>query len=294
MRVVDWVARASLAAFAFGFAATPICAADETDGPKGAAVTVLKASKTCFADNVEVYGILIPKDEVAIRPDRPGAKVADVFIEPGESVTSGQTMARLLNTDGTTSNVTAPVAGIVNTSSVMMGAPASPKGEALFTIISRSEFDLIGMVPTRDLSRLAANQAVRIRVLGANEMAGKVRSIAATVEPNTQLGQVVISVNATRRLLANSSARAIIKTGESCGVSVPLTSILYGNAGTVVQVVRRQRIETRRVEVGLMSGGRVEIRDGLNEGDDVVARAGALLREGDPVRPMMADAEPKK
>ena len=66
---------------------------------------------------------------------------------------------------------------------------------------------------------------------------------------------------------------------------MPLTAVLYGSAGTVVQVVRRARIETKRVEVGLMSGGQIEIRDGLAEGDIVVARAGALLREGDPVRP---------
>jgi HlyD family secretion protein len=76
---------------------------------------------------------------------------------------------------------------------------------------------------------------------------------------------------------------------------VPLTAVLYGTAGTVVQVVRRQRIETKRVEVGLMSGGQVEIREGLVEGDVVVARAGALLREGDPVRPetFSADATAK-
>jgi multidrug efflux pump subunit AcrA (membrane-fusion protein) len=55
-------------------------------------------------------------------------------------------------------------------------------------------------------------------------------------------------------------------------------------------VVRRSRVETRRVEVGLMSGGNVEIRDGINDGDIVVARAGALLREGDPVRPVGAGA----
>jgi hypothetical protein len=54
----------------------------------------------------------------------------------------------------------------------------------------------------------------------------------------------------------------------------------------VVQVVRRERVETRRVEVGLLSGGLVEVRQGLAEGDVVVARAGALLREGDPVRPV--------
>ena len=76
----------------------------------------------------------------------------------------------------------------------------------------------------------------------------------------------------------------MIKTGQSCGVAVPLTAVLYDPVGTVVQVVRRGRVETRRVEVGLMSGGQVEIRNGVNEGDIVVARAGALLREGDPVR----------
>ena len=36
------------------------------------------------------------------------------------------------------------------------------------------------------------------------------------------------------------------------------------------------------------------MREGLNEGDIVVARAGALLREGDPVRPVMASAEAAK
>jgi hypothetical protein len=47
------------------------------------------------------------------------------------------------------------------------------------------------------------------------------------------------------------------------------------------------------VETGLMSAGQVEIRDGIAEGDIVVARAGALLREGDPVRPVMVAADQK-
>jgi hypothetical protein len=43
----------------------------------------------------------------------------------------------------------------------------------------------------------------------------------------------------------------------------------------------------------LFWGGQVEIRDGLQEGDIVVARAGALLREGDPVRPVTSSADAK-
>ena len=91
----------------------------------------------------------------------------------------------------------------------------------------------------------------------------------------------------------SNSLRAMTENSASPrpDATAPITAVLYGPAGTVVQVVRRARIETKRVEVGLMSGGQVEIRDGLQEGDIVVARAGALLREGDPVRPVTAAAE---
>ena len=228
-----------------------------------------------------------------VRPDRQGLKVAEVLVDAGETVTAGQTLARLNLPEGGTILVQAPVAGLVSNSSAVIGATASGKGEPLFSIIPRSEFDLVGLVPVRDLSKLAINQTARVKIIGAGEVDGKVRRVATTVEPNTQLGQVLVALSSTRRLLVNSSARAMIKTGQSCGVSVPLTAILYGSAGTVVQVVRRDRVETRRVEVGLMFAGQVEIREGLVEGDIVVARAGALLREGDPVRPITASAEPK-
>jgi HlyD family secretion protein len=263
------------------------------DGPKGAAVTVLKAAKSCFSNIVEVSGILIPKEETSVRPERPGLKVAEILADAGDTVTAGQTLARLALPEGGTQQLQAPVAGLISASTAVVGAQASGKGEALFSIIARSEFDLVGLVPVRDISKLAVNQTARIKIIGVGEVDGKVRRVATTVEPNSQLGQVFVAVTTNRRLLVNSSARALIKTGQSCGVSVPLTAILYGSAGTVVQVVRRQRVETRRVEIGLMSGGQVEVREGLQEGDIVVARAGALLREGDPVRPVTASAEGK-
>ena len=273
----------------------PVLAADEPDpaAPKGAAVTVLKAAKACFSNIVEVSGILIARDETSVRPERQGLKVAEVLAEAGETVTAGQTLARLTLPEGGVTLLAAPVAGTISASSAVVGATASGKGEALFSIIARNEFDLVGLVPVQDISKLAVNQTARIKIIGAGEVDGKVRRVATTIEPNSQLGQVLVQVTAPRRLLVNSSARALIKTGQSCGVSVPLTAILYGSAGTVVQVVRRARVETRRVEVGLMSAGQVEIREGLQEGDIVVARAGALLREGDPVRPLTASADGK-
>src|SRR6266403_5888568 len=269
-------------------------AADEADAPpRGPAVTVLKATKSCFGNIVEVSGTIIPREETQVRPERSGLKVAEVMADAGDTVTASQTLARLTPPEGGSVQVLAPVAGVISISTAAVGATASGKGEALFSIITRGEFDLVGLVPTRDISKLQVNQSARIKVIGAGEVDGRVRRLSTTVEPNSQLGQVFIGITTNRRLLVNSSGRAQIKTGQSCGISVPLTAVLYGSAGTVVQVVRRARVETKRVEVGLMSAGQVEIRDGLQEGDIVVARAGALLREGDPVRPVTAEAEGK-
>ena len=285
----------STAAALLALFSLPALAADEPDpaAPKGAAVTVLKAAKACFSNIVERSGILIARDETSVRPERQGLKVAEVLAEAGETVTAGQTLARLTLPEGGVTLLAAPVAGTISASTAVVGATASGKGEALFSIIARNEFDLVGLVPVQDISKLAVNQTARIKIIGSGEVDGKVRRVATTIEPNSQLGQVLVQVTAPRRLLVNSSGRALIKTGQSCGVSVPLTAILYGSAGTVVQVVRRARVETRQVVVGLMSGGQVEISKGIEEGDIVVARAGALLREGDPVRPLTASAEGK-
>jgi HlyD family secretion protein len=269
--------------------ASPTLAADDTEvAPKGAAVTVLKAAKSCFANIVEVSGTIIPREETQVRPERMGLKVSEVMADAGDTVTAGQVLARLTLPEGGTVTVQTPVAGLISATTAAVGAMASGKGEALFSVIARSEFDLVGLVPTRDIAKLAVNQAARIKIIGVGEVDGKVRRLSPTVQPDSQLAQAYIGITTNRRLLVNSSGRALITTGQSCGVSVPLTAILYGTAGTVVQVVKRARVETRRVETGLMSGGQVEIREGIVEGDIVVARAGALLREGDPVRPVMA------
>ena len=197
----------------FCLGSLPSLAADEPelpkDGPKGAAVTVLKAAKSCFAAIVEVSGIVIPREETAVRPERAGLKVAEILAEPGDTVTAGQLLARLTLPEGGLTLVAAPVAGLVAASSAVIGAVASAKGEALFSIIARSEFDLIGLVPVQDIAKLQVNQPAKIKIIGAGEVEGKVRRVAPTVEPNSQLGQAIVSVT-TNRFDTESQRRACI------------------------------------------------------------------------------------
>jgi multidrug efflux pump subunit AcrA (membrane-fusion protein) len=268
-------------------------AADETEAPKGAAVTVIRATKTCFDDVVEVFGSLQPREEVTVRPDREGLKFTQVMVDAGDTVTAGQPMAKIGPADGGDITITAPVAGLISASTAAIGAAATAQ-QPPFRIVKNNEFDLVGDAAAKDILKLKAGQPAVVHLVGGGYAQGVVRSVPTTVDQTSQLGQVQIGITSKQRMLINASGRAKITAGRSCGVSVPLTAILYGDDSTVVQVIRRDRVETHRVDIGLMSGGQVEIRSGVNENDVVVAKAGALLREGDPVRPISeADASPK-
>ena len=61
---------------------------------------MLKAAKSCFGDIVEVSGIVIAREETMVRPERPGLKVAEILADAGDTVTAGQTLARLTLPEG--------------------------------------------------------------------------------------------------------------------------------------------------------------------------------------------------
>ncbi len=124
-----------------------------------------------------------------------------MLAEAGDTTTAGQVLARLALPEGGTLQVTAPVAGVIATSTAQIGKLASAKGEALFTIVARSEYDLVGLVATSDMRKLAVNQPATVRIAGAGDIDGKVRRIGPTVEPNIQQGMVYIGISSQKRLL---------------------------------------------------------------------------------------------
>jgi RND family efflux transporter MFP subunit len=234
---------------------------------------------------------------VAVRPDREGYQITQLFADPGETVTSGQALARLTPPDGSqnssTVNVTAPVPGIMLKADAVIGTTASARAAPMFILIDHGEFELQGELPAKQLAKLAAGQEARIAVAGAGEVRGRVRMLAPTIDGGSQLGQVRIFIGSDTRLRVGGFGRAQIVIAQSCNVSVPLSAVLYGADAAVVAVVRNNRVETRQITVGLLSGGEAEISQGLSEGDLVVAKAGAFFREGDRVRPFV-DGEPAK
>jgi len=279
-------------------AITPTLAAEpSTPGQyAGAAVTVEKAKQRCFNETIAFTGVLVPREEVLVRPDREGLQVASVTAEVGDNVSNGQVLAQLAAADGSGStDVRAPSEGIILKASAVIGAMASTRADPLFQIVARGEFELLAQLSAKHLPSLTAGQSATINVIGVGEVGGKVRLIAATVDGMTQTGQVRIFIGKDARLRSGAFARGVISMGQKCGVAIPLSAVLYAaDSAIVAVVVGNERIETRQVTVGLMAEGEVEIRDGLAAGDLVVVRAGAFVREGDRVRPVLATSPAAK
>jgi HlyD family secretion protein len=257
------------------------------------AVTVARAANVCFTDTLRVTGVVVPRNEILVRPDREGLQISQVLVEPGDTVVSGQVLARLTPPEGqqgsgTTVAVQAPAAGVVTAKSAVVGTVASARAEPLFRIAAKGEMDLLAETPVKTLASVASNQTAKIAIVGVGELPGKVRLFSVAINPTTQLGQIHLSIGSDPKLRVGAFGRATIDVGRRCGPAIPLSAVLYGPSGAIVQVVRDSRIETRRVTVGLLAAGQAEIREGLAEGEMVVARAGAFVREGDRVRSMTA------
>ena len=268
-------------------------AADENIGNQGMAVSIFRAEQKCFTDQVQVSGVLVPKAEVKIWAERPGLQIGQVLVEAGDSVGAGQVLARLSDPLGASPQAMAiksPVSGIVTGLSAIVGSYVSPTApDPLFRIVVDGELEMRGQVLAASLPRLLVGQSATLRLLGFGRLDGHVTSVETAIEPLTQLGGVRIAFAPDTRLRPGAFARGQIDTGQKCAVTVPLSAVLYGSGGGVVQVVKADRVETRRVELGLLQDGFIQIQDGVDAGDIVIARAAGFLREGDRVRPIPPD-----
>ena len=81
---------------------------------------------------------------------------------------------------------------------------------------------------------------------------------------------------------------AEITLAEREGPAVPLTALATSAEGISVLRVNDGLVERVPVKIGIREGAYVEILEGLSVGDQVVMKAGAFVRAGDRINPVLA------
>ena len=265
-----------------------------TDPPSKALVIVTKSTNACFSDMVRVTGFVVPRREAVVSPDAEGSKVTDLMVREGDIVTDNQELARLSAPPvppGTPGGARSPIslrataAGLVTQVNTIVGAPASPHAGAMFRIAANNEIELDAEVPSIHMLKLNPGASARISRDNQSDIVGRVRLISPQIDRVSQLGHVRISLTNNPSLKVGMFAKANIDARRSCGVAVPRAAIDH----LTIQVVKGNIVETRKVKVGLVSDTSIEILEGVDVGEIVVADAGTSLHDGDEIKTMFAD-----
>ena len=193
---------------------------------------------------------------------------------------------RRSNTD-----VTAPQDGVISRRNARMGVLASSIGEPMFRIIQRGEIELDAEIVETELKNVKVGQKAVVNVPQIGDFEGKVRLVSPEVDKTTRLGRVKIFLGSNPQLRIGSYARGLIETARSRGLGIPTSAVTFDQGTNFVQVVVDNKVKKQAVRLGLISGDLVEVKDGLNNSDLVVTRAGTFLRDGDTVRPVIPEAK---
>lgn len=186
--------------------------------------------------------------------------------------------------------VKSPVAGVVSARSAKIGAIATGAATPLFTVIRDGEIELKADVAEDDILKLAPGQKATVTLAGgAAKLSGTIRLVEPTLDAQSRLGRVYIGFDQPERARAGMFASAEIVTEEKEGIVLPLSAVTTARGETVVRKVEDGVVRLVPVETGIQDGQVIEIVSGLAVGEEVVAKAGAYVRDGDRVNPVHAE-----
>ncbi|MDN5300865.1 MAG: hypothetical protein PWQ60_379 [Thermoanaerobacteraceae bacterium] len=202
-------------------------------------------------------------------------------------VAQAQAAVDLIKTNIENSVIKAPVSGMISSKQIQPGEMCQA-GATLGAVVNIDRVKVVINVPEEDINKLKDGQEATVNVdaLG-NE--GRIKSKISIVSPASgasRLFQVKIEMeNKDHRLKPGMFANVNVVRGiKENVITIPKDAVLIKKHGNVVYVVKEGKAEERLVKIGVTNGDRVEITEGLKEGETVVTSGQNMLTEGSAVK----------
>ncbi|MET0267059.1 MAG: efflux RND transporter periplasmic adaptor subunit [Duganella sp.] len=188
--------------------------------------------------------------------------------------------------------VRAPDDGVISVRSATLGSVA-PQGQELFRLIRQNRLEWRAEVPGSDLRRIKPGQAVTLIVAGGASLAGKVRMVGPTLDPNTRNGLVYIDLPVSPEVQAGLFARGQFEIGQAPALTVQQSAVVMRDGyGYVFKVDKDEKVSQTRVSLGRRVGERVELLAGVGADALLVDQGAGFLADGDVVKVAAGSAAP--
>jgi RND family efflux transporter MFP subunit len=184
-------------------------------------------------------------------------------------------------------NVYAPATGYVLQRNVEPGQTVGAGSNALFTIASGGEMEMLAQLSEEQLAKLSVGTMASVIPAGSDKrFSGQVWQVAPTIDQTTRQGTARIALSFAPELRPGGFATARINSGSFRATVLPESAVLADEEGGFVYVVGPDNKVTRRaVKTGAVTARGIAITEGLTGGERVVLRAGGFLNAGETVNP---------
>ena len=184
--------------------------------------------------------------------------------------------------------VRAPMEGVLQSRTVQTGQYVQP-GTVLATLLRRDPLLLRFTVAEAEVARLKPGQPARFTVRSdGTTYTGRISYVADAADPASRMVRVTAEVGGeeARALRPGAFATVSVPVDTAKGAPViPQTAVRPSERGFLTFVVEDGKARERVVELGLRTAdGRVEVREGLKPGEQLVVRGGEALKNGVAVR----------
>jgi Cu(I)/Ag(I) efflux system membrane fusion protein/cobalt-zinc-cadmium efflux system membrane fusion protein len=188
-----------------------------------------------------------------------------------------------------------PVSGFVLEKQAIKGLHVMP-GQSLYKVADLSTVWVEADVYENELSgvRTGASAIVTLDAYPGERFSGRVMYVYPYVEEKTRTNKVRFEfANRGGRLKPGLYATVELKTGGGNGLTVPANAVLDSGKEQVVFVAQGNGLfEPRKVQVGRRFGDRVQILDGVKEGEEVATGATFFLDSESQLRASLQAYEP--
>ena len=186
--------------------------------------------------------------------------------------------------------VVAPDSGVISSRSATVGA-VLPAGQELFRLIRQGRLEWRAEVASSDLAQIKPGARVTVTPAGGAPIAGVVRMVAPTVDPQTRNGIVYVDLPEPGGARAGMFARGEFEVGSANALTLPQSAVqLREGFSYVFKVGPDNKVTQVKIDTGRRFGDRIEVTGGLGPEARVVAMGGGFLAEGDTVRIVDAPA----
>jgi len=223
---------------------------------------------------------------------RVSGKLVKKIKEEGDSVKKGEIVA-LIDRDEpalgfTKAEVKAPIKGTLIRYYVDIGDSVIPQEpmpqEPVLNIAYMDKVKIVVNVGEKDIAKLRKGEKVRVSVdaYPKENFLGRVVKVAPAVDPRSRKLKVELEIeNKDHRLKPGMFADVEIIYNEHSNVLiVPRISILEREGRTILFTVEDGRAKLREVKTGISDEERIEIVEGLTEGESVVIEGNYGLIDG--------------